>query len=145
MPNFELIHLGGELGVTGSCHLLLTEGIKILVDCGTAQWDDRLFRPRRPGQTAGMGGSDEAAAREDKSSARKEKGPTGPGRGTGRPALSGGLSFSDHRLTRIDANSGKGSWLAGDDAPIVAGGRANENPRRCRICHQISTYQGKNA
>jgi len=49
MPNFELIHLGGELGVTGSCHLLLTEGIKILVDCGTAQGADRLFRPRRPG------------------------------------------------------------------------------------------------
>ena len=78
-----------------------------------------------------MSRSDEAAALEDKAGAWREKGPIRRSwRGTGRPALSGGLSFSDHRLTRIDVNSGKGSWLAGDDGPDVAGGRANENSRR---------------
>ena len=33
----ELIHLGGEKTVTGSCHLLRVNGVNILVDCGLAQ------------------------------------------------------------------------------------------------------------
>ena len=32
----ELIHLGGERTVTGSCHLLRVNGVNILVDCGLA-------------------------------------------------------------------------------------------------------------
>ena len=43
MSAYELIHLGGEDGVTGSCHLLLVKGLKILVDCGLAQGDDRVM------------------------------------------------------------------------------------------------------
>ncbi|MFA6012023.1 MAG: MBL fold metallo-hydrolase [Desulfobacteraceae bacterium] len=31
---FDLIHLGGEKTVTGSCHLILLSGISIMVDCG---------------------------------------------------------------------------------------------------------------
>ena len=31
---FDLIHLGGEKTVTGSCHLVLFSGIGIMVDCG---------------------------------------------------------------------------------------------------------------
>jgi len=31
---FDLIHLGGETTVTGSCHLILFSGINIMVDCG---------------------------------------------------------------------------------------------------------------
>ncbi|MBN2808009.1 MAG: MBL fold metallo-hydrolase, partial [Deltaproteobacteria bacterium] len=38
----ELIHLGGEKTVTGSCHLLRAEGVDILVDCGLAQGGERV-------------------------------------------------------------------------------------------------------
>lgn len=40
MPFPEVIHLGGENGVTGSCHLLRANGLNILVDCGTVQGRD---------------------------------------------------------------------------------------------------------
>jgi metallo-beta-lactamase family protein len=33
-------HLGGERGVTGSCHLMQVQGVNILVDCGLAQGRD---------------------------------------------------------------------------------------------------------
>jgi metallo-beta-lactamase family protein len=36
----ELIHLGGEHSVTGSCHLLRWNGVAILVDCGLCQGGD---------------------------------------------------------------------------------------------------------
>ncbi len=36
----ELIHLGGEHSVTGSCHLLRWKGVAILVDCGLCQGRD---------------------------------------------------------------------------------------------------------
>ena len=39
----ELIHLGGENTVTGSCHLLRVNGVNILVDCGLAQGGDRVL------------------------------------------------------------------------------------------------------
>jgi len=39
----ELIHLGGEQTVTGSCHLLRANGVNILVDCGLAQGGDRVL------------------------------------------------------------------------------------------------------
>ncbi len=38
----NLMHLGGEKTVTGSCHLLRVNGINILVDCGMAQGGDRV-------------------------------------------------------------------------------------------------------
>ena len=38
----ELIHLGGERTVTGSCHLLRVNGVNILVDCGLCQGGDRV-------------------------------------------------------------------------------------------------------
>lgn len=39
---FELIHLGGEITVTGSSHLMmLPDGVTIMVDCGSAMGDDR--------------------------------------------------------------------------------------------------------
>ena len=38
----ELIHLGGEMTVTGSCHLLQVNGVNILVDCGLAQGGDQV-------------------------------------------------------------------------------------------------------
>ena len=41
--SFKLIHLGGEHTVTGSCHLLQTRGLNILVDCGLAQGSDELI------------------------------------------------------------------------------------------------------
>ena len=41
--NMELIHLGGEKTVTGSCHLLRVNGVNILVDCGLAQGGDRVL------------------------------------------------------------------------------------------------------
>jgi metallo-beta-lactamase family protein len=54
MADYELIHLGGEFGVTGSCHLLVVDGVRILVDCGMAQGDDRVAEmaewPVRPGE-----------------------------------------------------------------------------------------------
>jgi len=31
---FDLIHLGRETTVTGSCHLIMLSGISIMVDCG---------------------------------------------------------------------------------------------------------------
>ena len=40
--SFELIHLGGEKTVTGSCHLLRVNGVNILVDCGLAQGGERV-------------------------------------------------------------------------------------------------------
>lgn len=36
----EVVHLGGEHSVTGSCHLLKANGLNILVDCGLAQGND---------------------------------------------------------------------------------------------------------
>ncbi len=39
----EIIHLGGENTVTGSCHLLRANGIRIMVDCGLAQGNDVLL------------------------------------------------------------------------------------------------------
>jgi len=36
----QLIHLGGERTVTGSCHLLQARGVNILVDCGACQGSD---------------------------------------------------------------------------------------------------------
>jgi len=33
-PPFDLIHLGGETTVTGSCHLILFSDLSIMVDCG---------------------------------------------------------------------------------------------------------------
>lgn len=38
-----IIHLGGETNVTGSCHLLQTAGMNILIDCGIAQGNDPLI------------------------------------------------------------------------------------------------------
>ncbi len=37
-----LTHLGGKDTVTGSCHLLLADDVKILVDCGMAQGHDSV-------------------------------------------------------------------------------------------------------
>jgi metallo-beta-lactamase family protein len=37
----NLIHLGGENCVTGSCHLVQAKGLNILVDCGSVQGNDR--------------------------------------------------------------------------------------------------------
>ena len=39
----ELIHLGGERTVTGSCHLLRSNGVSILVDCGLTQGADQVM------------------------------------------------------------------------------------------------------
>lgn len=36
-----MTHLGGETGVTGSCHLLQAQGVNILVDCGLTQGRDQ--------------------------------------------------------------------------------------------------------
>ena len=36
----NIIHLGGEYTVTGSCHLIRTKGLNFLVDCGIAQGND---------------------------------------------------------------------------------------------------------
>ncbi len=38
----EITHLGGETTVTGSCHLVRTHGLNILIDCGLAQGNDHL-------------------------------------------------------------------------------------------------------
>ncbi|MGA7876027.1 MAG: MBL fold metallo-hydrolase, partial [Desulfoferrobacter sp.] len=43
MSAFEIRHLGGEHGVTGSCHLLMANGVNILVDCGLAQGRDTVL------------------------------------------------------------------------------------------------------
>ena len=42
----NIIHLGGEHTVTGSCRLLQANGLNILVDCGLAQGGDELIRFR---------------------------------------------------------------------------------------------------
>ena len=42
----NIIHLGGEHTVTGSCHLLQANNLNILVDCGLAQGGDELIRFR---------------------------------------------------------------------------------------------------
>jgi metallo-beta-lactamase family protein len=39
----NIIHLGGEHTVTGSCHLLQANGINIMVDCGLAQGNDIIL------------------------------------------------------------------------------------------------------
>ena len=36
----EIMHLGGEECVTGSCHLVRVNGLNVLVDCGSAQGGD---------------------------------------------------------------------------------------------------------
>lgn len=38
----NLLHLGAEHTVTGSCHLLQTEGLNIMIDCGMAQGHDHV-------------------------------------------------------------------------------------------------------
>ena len=44
MPEkINLIHLGGENCVTGSCHLLQIKGLNIFVDCGSAQGGDLIL------------------------------------------------------------------------------------------------------
>ena len=43
MEKPNIIHLGGEHTVTGSCHLLKTNGLNIMVDCGLAQGDDSIL------------------------------------------------------------------------------------------------------
>jgi len=40
---FDLIHLGGETTVTGSCHLIQLPGISIMVDCGPPTGQENLF------------------------------------------------------------------------------------------------------
>ena len=42
--SFNLRHLGAEHGVTGSCHLLQTSGLTIMVDCGLSQGNDSGVR-----------------------------------------------------------------------------------------------------
>jgi len=42
MP-FEIIHLGGDQCVTGSCHLVQANGLNILFDCGSAQGGDQAL------------------------------------------------------------------------------------------------------
>lgn len=39
----DIIHLGGEKTVTGSCHLLKANGLNIMVDCGLAQGNDSVL------------------------------------------------------------------------------------------------------
>jgi metallo-beta-lactamase family protein len=39
----ELLHLGAEHCVTGSCHLLRAEGLAIMVDCGSSQGHDQAL------------------------------------------------------------------------------------------------------
>ncbi len=39
---FDLIHLGGETTVTGSCHLIMLSGINIMVDCGLPTGHDNV-------------------------------------------------------------------------------------------------------
>ena len=39
----NIIHLGGENTVTGSCHLLQANGLNIMVDCGLAQGNDSVL------------------------------------------------------------------------------------------------------
>jgi len=37
MKENEIIHIGADHDVTGSCHLLRTKGLNIMIDCGIAQ------------------------------------------------------------------------------------------------------------
>ena len=50
----NIVHLGGERTVTGSCHLMQAKGLNILVDCGLAQGNDALLPmeawPVKPGE-----------------------------------------------------------------------------------------------
>ena len=50
----NIIHLGGENTVTGSCHLLQANGLNIMVDCGLAQGNDSVLTmelwPVKPSQ-----------------------------------------------------------------------------------------------
>lgn len=39
--HLTVIHLGGEAGVTGSCHLVRVLGVNFLVDCGLSQGSDQ--------------------------------------------------------------------------------------------------------
>jgi len=39
----DIIHLGGEYTVTGSCHLVQASGLNIMVDCGLAQGNDAVL------------------------------------------------------------------------------------------------------
>ena len=41
MMPFEVIHLGGDRCVTGSCHLVQANGLNLLVDCGSVQGGDQ--------------------------------------------------------------------------------------------------------
>jgi len=43
MKKPNIIHLGGENTVTGSCHLLKANGLNIMVDCGLAQGNDVIL------------------------------------------------------------------------------------------------------
>ena len=43
MTKPNIIHLGGEHTVTGSCHLLRENGLNIMVDCGLAQGNDAVL------------------------------------------------------------------------------------------------------
>jgi len=43
MKKPNIIHLGGENTVTGSCHLLQANGLNIMVDCGLAQGNDTIL------------------------------------------------------------------------------------------------------
>lgn len=51
---FKLTHLGGEYGVTGSCHLVRAKGMNLLVDCGMVQGGDQALSldawPVRPSE-----------------------------------------------------------------------------------------------
>jgi len=51
---FKLTHLGGEHGVTGSCHLVQVRGMNLLVDCGMVQGGDQALSldawPVRPSE-----------------------------------------------------------------------------------------------
>jgi len=50
----NIIHLGGENTVTGSCHLLQANSLNIMVDCGLAQGNDSALTmelwPLKPSQ-----------------------------------------------------------------------------------------------
>ena len=43
MKKPNIIHLGGENTVTGSCHLLRANGLNIMIDCGLVQGDDSVI------------------------------------------------------------------------------------------------------
>ena len=43
MTEPNIIHLGGQHTVTGSCHLMQANGLNIMVDCGLAQGNDAVL------------------------------------------------------------------------------------------------------